>query len=128
MFKIINKKNYDRQFEEKLKIKEDEIIKLQNNISELTTMNNKYEKIIFQYDQSINKLLENIKKLDNELEKKEKSRRRSAGKNGYYQKELNKVRAEKQEMMKLIDNLINERQKNLNLKKKTELRKYFKKN
>lgn len=77
----------------------------------------------------MNLSVQNIQ-LNEQVQKKEKLRRKNSGKLGAFQKKINYLQKERDEMMNLINNLLQENMKLKRLKKKpsiNDLRHYFKK-
>lgn len=140
MFKIISKKRYEKEINEKYEIsleysryksKTDAYIDdLNKQTRDLCNVLDKRNK---ELDKSNKELIEKEKEitcLQTKIKKKEKLRRKSAGKTGGLVKQNQKLLAERQEMLELINNLIVERQKLKQERKRPtigELKRYFRK-
>ena len=104
--------------------------KFNNQRYDDTTENLKLKMELSNKDDTIKVLEKTIADLKEQLASIEKKRRVNAGKVGSYVKKMQFLANEKKEMMDLINNLIDERQKILKLKKRptlNELKKYFRK-
>lgn len=104
--------------------------KFNNQRYDDTTENLKLKMELSNKDDTIKALEQTIADLKEQLADVEKKRRVNAGKVGSYVKKMQFLANEKKEMMDLINNLIDERQRILKLKKRptlNEIKKYFRK-
>ena len=136
MFGFVRKKDYEllekniKELNHDISIL-DGLLEQEKKINDkLKKSNSEYEELIGDFDRNVNTLEKENTNLKNQLDTKEKQRRKVAGKYGNCNRKLKKFVKERKDMMDLINNLIIERQKILKLKKKPtieEMRNYFKK-